>query len=197
MGWLPNRNNTDDIGALALGEYRDGELTFIGRVGSGLGSQVRRELEPKLLDLRQGAVLEEKQTRAHWVEPQLVVLEFVDPVPHQPMLAKSGEASDRKDWIYELKYDGYRLIVEKQDRVVRLWSRNGHDLTTSFPEIAQAIYHLPITQCVIDGEIVVHDERGVPSFSLLQQRARLSDELQVAVALEFVDPVFAIARQIR
>ncbi len=104
------------------------------------------------------------------------------PVPHQPMLAKSGEASDRKDWIYELKYDGYRLIAEKQDAAVHLWSRNGHDLTTSFPEIAQAIYHLPIPQCVIDGEIVVHDERGVPSFSLLQQRARLSDELQVAVA---------------
>ena len=104
------------------------------------------------------------------------------PVAHKPMLAKSGEASDRADWIYELKYDGYRLIAEKQDHIVHLWSRNGHDLTHSFPEIAQTIYHLPVDQFVIDGEIVVHDERGVPSFSLLQQRARLSDESLVAKA---------------
>jgi bifunctional non-homologous end joining protein LigD len=63
-----------------------------------------------------------------------------------------------------------------------LISRNGHHLTQSFPEIAESLQRLPFDQFVIDGEIVANDEQGVPSFSLLQQRARLAGELEVARA---------------
>ena len=103
-------------------------------------------------------------------------------VSTKPMLASSGEIFDNDNWLYELKYDGYRLLAEKNTAKVTLHSRNGHDLTASFPEIAQSIFRLPFEQFLIDGELVVHDEQGIPSFSLLQQRARLSGELEVARA---------------
>lgn len=103
-------------------------------------------------------------------------------VATKPMLAKAGTIFDHPDWLYELKYDGYRLLAVKTDGAVRLVSRNGQHLTQSFPEIAASLVRLPYDQFVIDGEIVANDKQGVSSFSLLQQRARLSDELEVAKA---------------
>ncbi len=104
-------------------------------------------------------------------------LSRIDPRPPKsgasqirPMLARPGEAFDREGWIFEIKYDGYRLLVEKSKGEVTLRSRNGGDLTESFPEIAKSAMRLPYAQFVIDGEAVVLDERGVPSFSLLQRR---------------------------
>ena len=106
-------------------------------------------------------------------------LSRVDPRPPksgalqiQPMLARPGEAFDREGWIFEIKYDGYRLLIEKSEGEVTLRSRTGRDLTGSFPEIARSAVRLPYAQFVIDGEAVVLDKRGVPSFSLMQQRGR-------------------------
>ena len=90
----------------------------------------------------------------------------------KPMLARPGEAFDREGWIFEIKYDGYRLLIEKAGSAVSLRSRTGKDLTASFPEIARAAERLPYAQFLIDGEAVVLDEHGMPSFSLLQHRGR-------------------------
>ena len=98
----------------------------------------------------------------------------------KPMLARPGEAFDRKGWIFEIKYDGYRLLIEKSDGEVSLRSRNGKDLTASFPEIARAAERLPYAQFVIDGEAVVLDELGVPNFSLLQRRGRAPNGIPAA-----------------
>jgi len=103
-------------------------------------------------------------------------------VTSKPMLAEPGTIFDHEDWLFELKYDGYRLLAVKTDGAVQLISRNGHRLTASFPEIAETLNRLPHDQFVIDGELVALDEQGVPSFSLLQQRARLTGELEVARA---------------
>ena len=92
----------------------------------------------------------------------------------EPMLARPGEAFDREGWVFEIKYDGYRLLIEKSDGEVLLRSRNGNDLTASFPEIARSAARLPYAQFIIDGEAVVLDERGVPNFSLLQHQGRTS-----------------------
>ncbi|MCZ6890190.1 MAG: DNA ligase, partial [Gammaproteobacteria bacterium] len=119
------------------------------------------------------------QSRIKRLKP---VPEIKDALRIKPMLARPGEAFDRDGWVFEIKYDGYRLLIEKTaDRVV-LRSRNGHDLTVSFPELAHSAARLPYPQFVIDGEVVVHDERGVPSFSLLQKRARLTGEFAVREA---------------
>ncbi len=104
----------------------------------------------------------------------------IDKIAHAPMLATSGEASNRKGWAWELKYDGYRILARKALGSVKLFTRNGHDISQRFPEICQVLSHLPVDECIIDGELVVHDTSGRPSFALMQQRARSLSPHQVA-----------------
>jgi bifunctional non-homologous end joining protein LigD len=90
-----------------------------------------------------------------------------------PMLATPGKAFTSKDWVFELKYDGYRLFAEKHDGRVTLYSRAGNDLTQTFPDVAEIVAALPYASFVVDGEVIVNDERGLPSFALLQKRGRI------------------------
>jgi bifunctional non-homologous end joining protein LigD len=74
------------------------------------------------------------------------------------------------DWIYELKFDGIRLIAVKAKKKVSLLSRNQNELSARFPEIVDAIQNLSARECVIDGEVVALDQKGRSSFQLLQAR---------------------------
>lgn len=99
------------------------------------------------------------------------------------MLARTADEPFSDDaWLFEIKYDGYRLIADKRDRIVSLRYRSGLDATAVFPEIASAIRRLPYDQFAIDGEVVVLDSDGTPSFQLLQQRGRLSNRRDIAHA---------------
>jgi bifunctional non-homologous end joining protein LigD len=100
----------------------------------------------------------------------------------KPMLATAGEAFDDPNWLFEIKYDGYRLLAGKEDGQVRLISRNRHDLTAVFPDIAEVIELLPYDHFLLDGEVVVHDEAGLPSFAGIQQRGRLSRQTDISRA---------------
>jgi bifunctional non-homologous end joining protein LigD len=100
----------------------------------------------------------------------------------KPMLATAGEAFDRKGWIFELKYDGYRAFARKDGEAVALISRNGHDLSERFPDIVSAVKRLPYTQLLIDGELAVLDTSGRPSFGLLQERAAERRQIDVSLA---------------
>ena len=100
----------------------------------------------------------------------------------KPMLATAGEAFSHPDWVFEIKYDGYRLLAGKDDGRVRLVSRNRHDFAVVFPEIAEVLKALPHSDFLIDGEVVVHDETGLPSFAGMQQRGRLTRERDVGRA---------------
>jgi len=96
------------------------------------------------------------------------------------MLAETRlEPFTKPGWLFELKLDGYRLRAARERGEPRLISRNGHDITAAFPEIARAVAALPCDDCVLDGEVVVQDEAGRPSFQRLQNRARLSRALEV------------------
>ena len=106
----------------------------------------------------------------------------------KPMLAKPSPPFDRDGWVYEIKYDGYRLLVERNGADVTLHSRNGIDLTSRFPEIVRCARCVPCAQFVIDGEVVVHDDRGVPKFGRLQNRAAVRGERATAQAARH-DPV--------
>jgi bifunctional non-homologous end joining protein LigD len=87
----------------------------------------------------------------------------------EPMKAKLvDEPPKHGDWIYELKFDGFRAIGVKIDKKVSLMSRNEKKLDARFPEIVNAVKNLPVRECVIDGEIVALDEKGRSSFQLLQ-----------------------------
>jgi len=79
----------------------------------------------------------------------------------EPMLAESTDEPFRRDgWIFELKYDGARVIAVKSDAGVKLVARSGRDVTNVYPEVTRAVRHLPVSDCAIDGEVVALDERG-------------------------------------
>jgi bifunctional non-homologous end joining protein LigD len=104
----------------------------------------------------------------------------VDPLSVEAMHAEPrSEAFTREGWLFELKLDGYRLIAAKTKGEALLLTRNGNDYTAVFPEIARAVKALPVDECIIDGEVVVCDAKGLPSFSMLQRRGRLSSTLDI------------------
>jgi bifunctional non-homologous end joining protein LigD len=99
----------------------------------------------------------------------------VDATEVKPMLADTREKPFSKPgWIFEIKYDGYRMIAGLDQGEASLTTRNGHDATHAFPEVIRALEALPFERLVLDGEVVVHDEAGRPSFGRLQKRARLT-----------------------
>ncbi len=101
----------------------------------------------------------------------------------EPMLAEVADGPFSRDgWIFEIKYDGYRLMAHKADALVQLRYRSGRDATDTFPEIVASVAALPIESGVIDGEVVVLDDEGKPSFSGLQQRGMLTNRFEVAAA---------------
>src|SRR5205807_2282467 len=89
-----------------------------------------------------------------------------------PMLATLvDEPFDDDQWLFEIKWDGYRAVAFLDDGDVRLVSRNQNDFTAGFPEVAAALAKgVKAKQAVLDGEIVALDPEGRPSFSLMQQR---------------------------
>ena len=74
-------------------------------------------------------------------------------------------------WLYEEKYDGYRLLAYKEGKQVTLLSRNGNDRTSGFSGIAAAIAKLPAKTLALDGEAVAFDKRNVSRFQLLQRNS--------------------------
>ena len=104
----------------------------------------------------------------------------------------ADDAFTKDGWIFELKLDGYRLIASKAGGEALLLTRNGNDYTGVFPEIARAVKALPVDECIIDGEVVVCDAKGLPSFALLQRRGRLSSPIDIKrAAVELPATFFA------
>ena len=82
------------------------------------------------------------------------------------------------DWLHEIKHDGYRLIVQREGKRVRLFTRNGHDWTARYPLIVDAALRNQQTSFVIDGEAVLLGVDGVSDFNGLHSR-RHDDEVQL------------------
>ena len=91
-------------------------------------------------------------------------VKFIEPM--KARLVDSPPSS--RDWIYEIKFDGYRALAFKHGTKVILLSRNGKDFGEKFPKVTNDIASLPASEAVIDGEIVALDKSGVSSFQLLQ-----------------------------
>ncbi len=87
----------------------------------------------------------------------------------KPTLATlADEPFDNNDWIFEVKWDGYRAITEIKRSEIKFYSRNGLSFKELYPEVAAELKKIK-KDCVIDGEVVVLDENGKPSFQKLQQ----------------------------
>src|SRR5437773_6146453 len=134
----------------------------------------------------------EKNRGRHWVTPIERELEQFgmkkagrSPVPKivQPMLATLIEKPfDNDEWLFELKLDGMRALVVKEDSKIAMWTRNGKSLTHRFPTLVEAVATLPADRAVLDGEIVALDEKGEAHFELLQPRINLSRAKDIAEA---------------
>ncbi|ESX59847.1 MULTISPECIES: DNA ligase D [unclassified Mesorhizobium] len=94
------------------------------------------------------------------IEPQLATQ-----VPKPP----GGPVEDTGElWLHEIKFDGYRTMAHVGDGEVRLITRGGIDWTKRYGDLPQAFSRLPLSQAIIDGEIMVLDEKGISRFALLQ-----------------------------
>ncbi|WP_249150462.1 hypothetical protein [Bradyrhizobium sp. JYMT SZCCT0180] len=82
-----------------------------------------------------------------------------------------------KSWIHEVKHDGYRLIVHREGKRVRLFTRNGHDWSDKYPMITEAALRIRSTSFVLDGEAVLLAIDGISDFDGLHSRKH-NDEVQ-------------------
>ena len=83
---------------------------------------------------------------------------------------QAAKVPDRPEWIHEIKHDGYRLIIQRDGKRVRLWTRNGHDWSDRFPLISEAALRNRNTSFVIDGEAVLLGVDGRSDFNGLHSR---------------------------
>ena len=96
------------------------------------------------------------------------------PTAIYPMLAESiAEPFDGPEWLFEIKWDGYRAIAFLENGKVRLVSRNQNELTARYPELKDMAKLVQAKTAILDGEVVALDEEGKASFSLMQQRTGL------------------------
>jgi bifunctional non-homologous end joining protein LigD len=110
--------------------------------------------------------------------------------PVAPMRASLGQLPTEDDgWAYEIKWDGYRTLAFVDAGKVRLQSSNLHDVTARYPELQPMAGELGGQRAILDGELVVVDERGRPRFELIQRKE--IDRLEAAF---FVFDVLAIDR---
>ena len=104
-----------------------------------------------------------------------------------PMLCQTAPGPfSHPDWVFEIKYDGYRLLAAVDAGQVTLRYRSGLDATALFPELTRALAALPAGSLVLDGEVVVLDAGGRPAFQSLQSRNQIGGraaDIQRAAAL--------------
>jgi bifunctional non-homologous end joining protein LigD len=102
------------------------------------------------------------------------------------------EPFDDKGWVFEIKWDGFRLITEKRSRKVTLWSRNGIDVTTTYAMLLPALEKIEGSY-VIDGELCTLDAHGRSRFQLLQNALNKKARLLYVV----FDALFVYDKDIR
>ncbi len=165
----------------------ENEWLLIKKPDAGATDETVEELPPESVfsgltvqELGEGA------DRASGIRDELETLgarrRRVRPEKTKIMLAQlRDEPFSREGWLFELKYDGYRVLAGTDksrgttaSEVVQLRYRSGMDATAIYPDLARALAALPYRSLVLDGEVVVLDDEARPSFQRLQQRARLT-----------------------
>lgn len=97
------------------------------------------------------------------------------PRSFMPMLCSEAEHPfDDDAWQFEVKLDGIRAIAIVEDRTPRILSRNGNDITAKFPALARELSAFPHRNFLLDGEVVLYDAKGVPTFQGLLERFQLT-----------------------
>ncbi len=90
--------------------------------------------------------------------------------PIRPMLAKTGEPFDSDEYLFEVKWDGLRALLFLENGRVELQNRNLRDATPLYPEIQNVAKEIKAKKAILDGEVIVLNEKGVPDFGRMQTR---------------------------
>ncbi|WP_369962939.1 ATP-dependent DNA ligase [Leifsonia sp. EB34] len=182
-----------DHGEYELEKWRDDEViaTLHGQPDGGLGGEPRKFA---LIATKQGG--DEKNWLIHLMKEADGVkvgatkkkspAPITDP-PVSPMLATLGSRADIHDeseWAFEMKWDGIRAIAVVRDGALRLNTRNGIDVTATYPDLAGLTGLAGDHELVLDGEIVTLTPQGRPDFGLLQTRMGLTRPAEVRAAAE-------------
>ncbi|WP_460104452.1 DNA ligase D [Pseudomonas sp. S2_D10] len=101
----------------------------------------------------------------------------------KPELATLVESAPDGEWLYEIKFDGYRVMARIEHGDVRLLTRNGHDWTHKLPRQAEALAELGLESAWLDGEMVVANDQGVPDFQALQNAFEAGSSGKIAYYL--------------
>jgi len=91
-------------------------------------------------------------------------LKFVEPMK----ASTTAPPPHNGEWLYEVKFDGFRVLTIKNGQKVELWSRNHKRLDERFPEVVKAVGKLSVKNCILDGEVCALNDQGRSSFQLLQ-----------------------------
>ena len=108
---------------------------------------------------------------------------FIEPCLPSP--AKAPPAGP--DWIHEIKHDGFRIMARRDAAGVRLITRNGNDFTKRFPLAAAAVAALPGRSCLIDGEAIACDDKGLAVFELIRRARNHASAILCAFDLLEID----------
>ncbi|MDR9750378.1 DNA ligase D [Pseudomonas sp. SZMC_28357] len=100
-----------------------------------------------------------------------------------PQLATLVERAPDGDWLYEIKFDGYRILTRIADGEVRLLTRNGHDWSAKLPVQHKALTALNLKDSWLDGEVVVLNEHGLPDFQALQNAFEIGRSVDIVYYL--------------
>ena len=112
-----------------------------------------------------------------------------------PQLATLVDRAPSGDWVYEIKFDGYRIMARIRDGEVRLFTRNGHDWTDRLPRQAKALLALKLKDSWLDGEVVSLNAEGLPDFQALQNAFDIGRSLDIVYYL--FDAPFLEGRDLR
>lgn len=176
-----------DSGTVDVESWKEEKIVFVlhGRPDGGLGGVPRRYVLVQTDDEGKDWLIRlmKRQPGAGKPEPAKSRKGGAAPAPKRlpsPMLATLGAPEDLRgdDWVYEAKWDGYRMIAAVREDGVELRSRKGEDYTKIFPEVAELVELAPVGT-VVDGEIVALNGASRPDFGLLQQRGRLTKEREI------------------
>lgn len=169
-----------DSGTYELHKWRDGKeviVTLHGQPNGGLGG---RPSSYALIHTGSGGSQPDKNWLMHLMKEKPAYggrdIPFPDEVPAMLATAVTPEEiqATQDEYAYEMKWDGVRSIVSLADHHVRLTSRRGRDDTATYPDLVQSLAEIEVETAVLDGEVVVADESGRPTFGLLQNRINLT-----------------------
>jgi bifunctional non-homologous end joining protein LigD len=108
---------------------------------------------------------------------------FVEPCLPSP----ADKPPSGANWIHEIKHDGYRLMARRDPVGIRLLTRRGNDWSARFPLVVEAVNHLKVRSCLINGEVVCCDERELARFDVLRRRRNEVDAFLFAFDLLELD----------